>query len=146
VSVTLIPALSANIERKAETHVRSILLSFFLLSAAALASAADAPSFTGKWKVHHSIAGNEGDQTCTLTQSGKQITGACEGEQGKRDVTGKIDDADPAKITFQYEAEYNGDKLTVIHTGTLAADKKISGTIEVKEMSIFGDFTATVAE
>jgi hypothetical protein len=126
--------------------VRSILLSLLLLSAPALAPAADAPSFTGKWKVHHSVAGNEGDQICTLTQSGKQITGACEGEQGKREVTGKVDDADANKISFQYESEYNGEKLTVIHTGALGADKKISGSIEVKEMSIFGDFTAAIAE
>jgi hypothetical protein len=146
VSITLILAPGATLEPKADTHVRSILLSFLLLSAAALAPAADAPSFTGKWKVHHSVAGNEGDQDCTLTQSGKQITGACEGDQRKRDVTGKIDDADPNKITFQYESEYNGEKLTVIHTGALGADKKITGTIEVKEMSIFGDFTATLVQ
>jgi hypothetical protein len=102
-------------------------------------SAADAPSVAGKWKIHNSIAGNESDQDCTFTLSGNDIAGTCSLEQGSAPVTGKISDS---SITWQYKTEYNGTPLTLVYTGTMDKDSKITGTVEVQPMSITGDFTA----
>ena len=40
-----------------------------LLLIAATASAADAPSLTGSWKIHSVIAGIETNQECAFTQA-----------------------------------------------------------------------------
>ena len=101
--------------------------------------AAGAPSLTGKWKVHNSIAGNESDQDCTFTQTDKELSGTCSVEQGTVQVSGKIGDA---SITWSFKTEYNGSPLTLVYTGTLDKDSKIAGTVEVQPMSVMGDFTA----
>jgi len=114
---------------------------WFLLALVAIPSAAaDGPSVAGTWKVHNSIVGNESDQDCSFTQQGKDISGTCSLEQGTAKVTGKVTDA---KITWQYDTEYNGSPLTLVYTGTMDKDSKITGTVEVQPMSVNGDFTAT---
>jgi len=114
---------------------------WFLLALVAIPSAAaDGPSVAGKWKVHNRIVGNESDQDCSFTQQGKDISGTCSLEQGTAKVTGKVTDA---KITWQYDTEYNGSPLTLVYTGTMDKDSKITGTVEVQPMSVNGDFTAT---
>jgi hypothetical protein len=102
-------------------------------------SAADGPALSGKWKVHNSIVGNESDQDCSFVQEGNDISGTCSLEQGTAKLTGKITDA---KITWQYNTEYNGSPLTLVYTGTMDKDSKITGTVEVEPMSVSGDFTA----
>ena len=104
------------------------------------ASAADSPSLTGKWKVHNSIVGNESDQVCLFALTGKKISGNLFPRPGLSKVTGQISDA---TITWQYNTEYNGSPLTLVYTGTMGNDSKITGTVEVQPMSINGDFIAT---
>lgn len=48
--------------------MKSLLL-VLLASVSIAASAADTPSLAGNWKVHNSIAGNENDMNCSLTQT-----------------------------------------------------------------------------
>lgn len=125
--------------RKAH-NMKALPLLLLLALAAIPVFAADAPSMTGKWKVHNSIVGNESDQDCTFTQKDNDITGTCSLEQGSADVTGKITDA---SVTWQYKTEYNGTPLTLVYTGTADKDSKIVGSVEVQPMSVTGDFTAT---
>ena len=119
--------------------MKALALLFLLAFAAINVSAADAPSLTGKWKIHNSIAGNESDQDCTFTQTDKDFAGTCSVEQGTVQVSGKIGDAN---ITWSFKTEYNGSPLTLVYTGTIDKDSKISGTVEVQPMSVMGDFTA----
>jgi len=116
---------------------RSLLL--LLAFATSPLFAADVPSLTGRWKVHNSIVGNESDQDCTFTQAGNDLTGTCSLEQGSAKVTGTVSDT---KITWQYNTEYNGSPLTLVYTGTIDKDSKITGTVEVQPMSVSGDFIA----
>jgi len=103
--------------------------------------AAGAPSVSGQWAVHNSIAGNESDQNCTLVQTDNKITGTCKSAEGKDlAVTGSIDGN---KVTWQYDSEYNGSPLTLIYTATLDDSGKIAGNVEVQPFSVTGDFTAT---
>jgi len=120
--------------------VKKLAASILFVSAAALAPAADDSPLTGSWQIHNSIAGNESDQTCTFTQKANELTGNCKTEQGSGTVTGKIDDK---KVTWEYKSEYNGGPITLTYTGTLGADKKIVGTVNVQEYGVDGDFTAT---
>lgn len=107
-----------------------------------VAVAADQSSVAGKWQIHSTVAGTEYDITCTFAQKDADLTGTCDTDQGSKDLTGKVD-AD--KITWSYKSEYNGTPLTVNHEGTLK-DDKISGTVDVPEFSVTGDFAATRAK
>jgi hypothetical protein len=111
-----------------------------LVSAAALATAADNAPLSGKWQIHNSIAGNESDQACTFTQKDSDLSGTCTSDNGNVNVTGKIDGK---KVTWTYKSEYNGSPLTVNYEGTVNSDNKISGSVSVPEFSADGDFTAT---
>jgi hypothetical protein len=105
------------------------------------AFAAGAPSLTGQWSVHNSIAGSESDQQCTFTQQDKAITGNCKSAEGKDlPVTGSVDGN---KLTWKYDSEYNGSPLTLTYTATLDDSGKIAGSVEVQPFGVTGDFTAT---
>lgn len=106
------------------------------------AVAADQPSLSGKWQIHATVAGIDYDIACTFTQKDADLTGTCDTDQGSKDVTGKVD-AD--KVTWSYKSEYNGTPITVNHAGEFK-DDKITGSVEVPEFSVTGDFTATRAK
>jgi hypothetical protein len=117
-------------------------LAVVLLSAAALA-AADQASVAGRWQIHASIAGNESDTLCTLTQRDAEVAGSCDTLQGgPAAVAGKVDGD---KVTFGFKTEYNGTPITVNYQGKLDAGK-ISGTVSVPEFAVEGEFTATQAK
>jgi hypothetical protein len=116
------------------------------LASAAIASlAADNASVTGKWKIHSSIAGNESDSECTLSQTDNDVTGTCKTAEGNdAKVTGKVDGA---KVAWSFESEYNGTPLTLKYNGTLdSAAGKIAGSMSVDPFGVEGDFTATAVK
>lgn len=110
-----------------------------LVSAFTVAWAQDSASITGTWKLHQSIAGNESDSVCTLTQSGSDLAGTCDAGMGSVKVTGKVDGK---KVTWSYSAEMNGTSLTAKYEGTVAPGK-IAGNVSVDPYGVSGDFTAT---
>jgi hypothetical protein len=120
------------------------LLSVLLASTAFTAFAADKAALTGTWKTHSSIAGNESDGECTLTQNDKDVTGTCKTAEGKdAKATGKVDGD---KITWSFDSDYNGTPLTIKYEGKLdPAAGKIAGTVTVDPFGVGGDFTATSA-
>lgn len=123
--------------------MKTLLASCALLFASS-AFAAGATSLTGHWTIHNSIAGNESDQTCTLTQTDNKISGSCKSAEDKDlPVTGSVDGK---KVTWQYESDYNGSPLTLIYTATLDDSGKISGSVEVDPFGVTGDFTASPAK
>ena len=119
--------------------MKPLLLSLLFATAAALAPAADTPSIAGKWNIHSSISGYEGDLDCAFSQNEKEVSGTCKGEMGVVDVTGRVDEKN---VTLQYKTDYNGDELTLVYTGTLESPAKFAGTVRVEPMAVEGDFTA----
>src|SRR5580700_2440287 len=109
------------------SQMKILLLSALLVSSTIPALAADNTSLTGKWKIHSSIAGNDSDSECTLTQTDTDISGTCKTAEGKDSkATGKVDGA---KVTWSFESEYNGTPLTIKYSATLDATVgKIAGT------------------
>ena len=127
------------IDNQKGEHMKTLLLSFLLASAAGLATAADNTSFNGKWQIHVSIAGNDSDQDCSLTQKDRNLTGTCTSERGTVNISGTVDEN---KVTWTYKSEYEGSPLTVTYTGTLDSPAKITGTVNVEEFGMQGQFTA----
>ena len=119
--------------------MKKLLASSALLFAAS-AFAAGAPSLSGEWSIHNSIAGNESDQACKFVQTENKLTGTCKSQDKDVDVTGTLDGN---KVTWQYDMDYNGSTLTLIYTATLDDSGKIAGSVEVQPFSVTGDFTAT---
>jgi hypothetical protein len=114
-----------------------------LIAASALifassAFAAGAPSLTGNWTLHQSIAGNESDQQCKFVQTDKKLTGSCKGEKEVA-IAGTVDGK---KVSWTYESEYNGSPLTLTYTATLDDSGKLAGSVDVQPYSVTGDFTA----
>lgn len=119
--------------------MKTLVLSLLALSLLSLPAAAADGSVNGAWHVHSSIVGNESDQDCAFTQTGRDLTGSCVGQQGKVQITGKVEDN---KVSWSFQSEYNGTPLTVNYSGTLASGK-ITGTVSVPEFSVDGEFSAT---
>lgn len=133
-------ALGVNYDFLKGEHMKTFLLSFLLVSAAAVAPAADNPSLSVKWQVHTSISGNEGDQVCTFIQKDTDLAGSCtSSDRGTVAISGKINGK---KITWSYKSDYNGSPLTVKYEGTLDSPTKITGSASVEEYGVSGDFTA----
>jgi len=121
--------------------MKSLFLGLLLTTAAVLVLAADNPTFSGKWKVHTSVAGNENDSDCTFTQKDNDVTGSCTSDTGTVKTVGKIDGS---KINWSYDSDYNGTSLTVKFSGALDSTMtKISGSVSVEPFGVDGDFTAT---
>ena len=97
-------------------------------------------ALTGKWAIHNRIAGNESDQECELAVTDNKITGSCKSQDKDLSVTGSVDGN---KVTWQFQADYNGSPLTLIYTSTQSDSSKITGTVEVKPFGVTGDFTGT---
>jgi hypothetical protein len=124
-------------------QMKKALLVLALAAVVSVGLSAQKPTVAGTWKVHTAIAGNESDGTCTFAEDAGALTGTCTGAEGKKsEIKGKVEGA---KVTWSFGSEYNGMALTLVYTGTLDAGK-ITGTAEVTEFSVAGDFTATLSK
>jgi len=121
--------------------MKTLLIAALFLMGASAAMAA-APSLTGNWNVHISVAGTDMDLTCAWTQNDTKLTGSCTDPQHTVQVTGSVVDN---KFTWTYNSEYNGDPITVTYAATLDGSKHIAGTVDVEPYAVTGDFTATPA-
>jgi len=115
-----------------------VALTLLAFAAAGLAQAQTSASVTGKWKIH-TVMVQESDSTCNFTQKDTELTGECEGDNGKFNIAGKVDGQ---KVSWSFKTDYNGSPLTVSYDGTVSPDGKLAGASHVAEMSLDGDFTA----
>jgi hypothetical protein len=102
--------------------------------------AAQAAPVGGAWDVNANIGGTASYIKCTFTQKDAELAGTCEGEQGPRALTGKVDGK---TVSWQFTAQWEGQTLTVGYKGTLESSEKIVGTVDVQPLGVGGDFTAT---
>jgi hypothetical protein len=102
--------------------------------------AAQPPSVAGKWEVNANVGGTATYMECTFTQKDAELSGNCEGEQGPRAISGKIDGK---SVAWQFNTQWEGQTLTVYYKGTLQTAEKITGSVDVQPLSVSGEFTAT---
>jgi hypothetical protein len=102
--------------------------------------AAQPPSVAGKWEVNANVGGTASYMECTFTQKDAELSGNCEGEQGPRAITGKVDGK---SVVWQFNTQWEGQTLTVYYKGTLQTAEKITGSVDVQPLSVSGEFTAT---
>lgn len=120
--------------------MKPLLFPILLASTFLLAAADNPPPISGKWQIHNSIAGNESDMTCTLTQKQAELTGTCSSDNGSVNISGSVDNK---RVNWVYKSEYNGGPITLTYKGTVESADKITGSVTVEEYGVDGDFTAT---
>jgi hypothetical protein len=119
--------------------MKKLSLAGILAVLAALAPAAETTALSGKWQIYLTVSGTERDQACTFTQKGADLTGTCNADEGPVQITGNVTND---KVTWTYKTQYNGEPLTVTYTGTRSSATKITGSIDIAEMGLQGEFTA----
>ena len=119
--------------------MKTILISL-LLVAAAVAGAADKAALAGKWQIHINIADHESDQSCTFVQNGNDLSGTCASTGGTSALTGKVDDK---KITWTYKVNGSSGPVTLNYRGALNSATNMTGSVNVEEYGVEGEFTAT---
>jgi hypothetical protein len=100
---------------------------------------AQSASVAGKWEVNANVGGTSSYMDCTFAQKDAELSGTCDGEQGPRAITGKVDGK---SVTWQFNTQWEGQTLTVYYKGTLQSPEKIAGTVDVQPLAVTGEFTA----
>lgn|GEM_PF-2947137 len=118
-------------------HIRLAAALFCMLSTAAVAQTpaqTPAPSnVSGKWTVHIDIMGNTHDFDCKFEQKEKVLGGSCSEESG---FAGTVDGD-------QVNWQMAGAEASLKFSGKLNTDGTISGSVNVVEYAVDGDFKAT---
>jgi len=116
--------------------MKTILISLLLV----VAGAADKAALAGKWQIHINIADHESDQSCTFVQNGNDLSGTCASTGGTSALTGKVDDK---KITWTYKVNGSSGPVTLNYRGALNSATNMTGSVNVEEYGVEGEFTAT---
>jgi len=107
-----------------------ILLALSILPAAAA-------DVSGAWKLEGDVAGVHINRVCTIKQAANKITGACKNQTNEVPLTGEVNED---KVTWNYDVDYEGSKVTLVFKGTIEAGTSMKGKIETTGTS--GEFTA----
>ena len=138
----LMPYYDLTLEWNRKEDTVKHLLSVAIVVASIIVVGAQSSPVSGTWTVVANVSGNQSEQTCTFTQQQAELTGTCKGERGSFPITGKVESA---TVTWQFEVDYEGQKLTPVYAGKLDGDK-IVGSVDVQGMGVGGEFTATRAK
>jgi hypothetical protein len=94
---------------------------------------------TGKWLFSVTTDAGTGTPTVTLKQQGDSLSGHYSSQTlGEADLKGT---AKAGKITFHFETELQGTKLTVTYSGTVDTKDSMKGSVDIGGMAT-GSFTA----
>ncbi|HEV3197966.1 MAG TPA: hypothetical protein VGZ73_08665 [Bryobacteraceae bacterium] len=98
------------------------------------ASAADV---SGAWRLEGDIAGVHIDRVCTIKQADNKLSGGCKNQTNELALTGEVNGN---AVTWNYDVDFEGTKLSLVFKGTLEAGTSMKGKIETPGTS--GQFTA----
>lgn len=120
-----------------------IIALVLMLSAAPVLAQSD--TVAGTWKVNGDVMGHPVDAVCTFTQDGKKLAGSCmpAGAEKASEATGEMDGK---KVTWKFDSDYQGQKITISFTGALDASAQIKGDIDVQPFGVGGTFSAAKDE
>jgi hypothetical protein len=125
--------------------LKTIALVIALAPASGFAQGGGGASLSGTWKVSGDVVGNAVDLVCTFNQDGKKLAGSCRqaGAEKANEIAGEVDDK---KVTWKFDSEYEGRKITLTFTGALDASSQLKGGIDVQPFGVSGDFSAKKEE
>ena len=121
---------------------RLFLLLILSASAVVHATAGNAPSLSGQWIVHLNIIGREADVPCTFTQQDTELTGSCKSGEVSGTIRGTVDGSN---VNWQLTRPLDEQGGTLVFSGTIGSDGKMTGTVDVPAYTVGGLFTAMTA-
>ena len=110
------------------------LLIVFVILAASVFGA----DITGTWNADVKTDAGSGNPTFVLKQSGDEVTGHYSGALGEAEVKGTVKGD---KVELRFKASAGGDDVEVVYSGTLEADKRMKGSVQLGSLAS-GTFTA----
>ncbi len=90
-------------------------------------SAALAADISGKWVLAVDLSAGSGNPKFEFKQEGEKLTGTYSGVLGKADVAGTVNGS---RVEFHFKAEYGGDTVAVVYSGTIENATKMKGTVK----------------
>jgi hypothetical protein len=96
-----------------------------------------AADISGAWKLEGDVADVHVNRVCTIKQSGNKLSGSCKNQMNELALTGEVNGQ---SVTWTYDSDYQGQKVTLVYKGTLESDAAIKGSIDASGAS--GSFTA----
>jgi hypothetical protein len=101
------------------------------------------PLATGTWKIDGDVQGTPVQLLCVLTEAEHRLTGTCTGADENKTPRALAGTATEKGLGWRFDAEYQGQPITVSISATLAADgARMNGTIAVAPMGAEGTFAA----
>ncbi len=100
------------------------LVTLFALACVAAAAA----DVSGTWSFAVETGSGSGNPTFVFKQNGEKLTGKYSGLFGTADVAGTVKGD---RIEFQFEASYDGNKLTIKYSGAVESETRMKGKVEV---------------
>lgn len=98
---------------------------------------------TAKGDLSATVAGYRVSSQCRFRQNAADLTGSCSSDAGTFEVKGKVDGN---KVSWNDQSSYHGAPLTFVYDGAVDGSSKITGTVNIPEYSVDGNFTATPAK
>ena len=112
----------------------------FTLASADQASAQTA-DVAGDWTLTVSTDNGITNPLLTLVQDGESLTGHYSSEAlGENDIRGMVDGS---TVTIRFMADLQGQGVPVVYSGTVDAEGKMSGSLDIADGMLGGTFTAT---
>jgi len=109
------------------------------LSPAAAAFPPPSVDISGTWTLTGSIGEMPVELSCVFAEVKGKLTGTCANPDiGELALTGETDGK---TVTWKYEIDFDGEKLTVVYKGALESETEMKGTIAVGDEAM-GSFTA----
>lgn len=95
----------------------------------------------GAWTLTVSTDTGITNPRLTLVQDGESLTGHYSSEAlGEADITGRVNGS---TVTVSFSASLQGQSLPVVYRGTIDAEGKMSGSLDIADGMLGGTFTAT---
>ena len=112
----------------------------FTLASAEQTSAQTA-DVAGAWTLTVSTDTGITNPMLTLAQDGESLTGHYSSEAlGEANITGRVHGS---TVTVSFSASLQGQSLPVVYRGTVDAEGKMSGSLDIADGMLGGTFTAT---
>ena len=110
------------------------------LAVASILQVAPADTTAQTWQLQGDVSGFPINSTCTVRVVDTALTGACtSAEGGSYEIAGTVQGEN---VTFSHDADYEGQPISVIYTGTAQSETEVRGTIDVQPFDVSGYFTA----
>lgn len=107
-------------------------------------ASAQTADVAGTWTLTVTTDNGVTNPVLTLEQDGETLTGHYSSEAlGEEDVTGIVNGS---MVTISFTADLGGQMAPVSYRGTIDADGNMSGTMDIADGLLTGDFTATRSE